>query len=490
MIRTERGAIVVVALLALALLSVLAGAWLRVVAAERDAIHREERVIQAEFLADGAVERVLAWFADPSTFGGTMVINETGGCRPARDPGEVFLKRCIDAAGLPGFKSADGHAQFAGTWDRPDLIYSWDPATDLSSGVPNPVGDAPPRPAWPPAVRGEVRILAPDSPDAVATVVSRVMVGADADVTMRVELIAGPWRGIPGAIHAGAAGAGPFPVRVHWGDVFVEGPLDVREDLDRLPRHRVDAPVNGEPYVVEPGADRWFEVSAGGKIFGPPRNDTGFAEPYAHLHEDQAIPKPGVWGYEALKDYAKRDGRYFTTRGTGLLYPDDREPGLSPGVALGALPRDGKFVFVDTLDRRSPGTDNMETLRFDLDRADADAYVGAHVVLTGFEGRSVVVDAPSADGAPSGAPVTQGVTLARVHHVGALLVAGTVETRNRVNVFGAVAAGRGFVDTGGLELWYDSRLATGYRRGFAPVLVKPGSRRRIPSPDAWGLGNG
>jgi hypothetical protein len=147
-------------------------------------------------------------------------------------------------------------------------------------------------------------------------------------------------------------------------------------------------------------------------------------------------------------------------------------------------------VFVDTLNRQSPGTDNMETLRFDLDRADADAYVGAHVVLTGLEGRSVVVDAPSSDGAPSGAPVAQGVALARVHSVGALLVAGTVETRNRVNVFGAVAAGRGFVDTGELELWYDSRLATGYRHGFAPVLVKPGSRRRITSPDTWGLGNG
>ena len=408
MIRAERGAIVVVALLTLGVLSVLAGAWLRVVEAERDAVRREERVIQAEFLADGAVERVLAWFADPSTFGGAAVINETGGCRPA-DPGEVFLKRCVGAAGLPDFKSAEGHAQFAGTWDRPDLIYSWDPATDPSTAVPGPVGDAPPRAAWPPAVRGEVRILAPDSPDAVATVVSRVMVGPDADVTMRVELIEGPWRGVPGAIHAGAAGLGPLPVRVHWGDILVDG------------------------------------------------------------------QKPGVWGYEALRGYAQREGRYFTTRrGTGLLYPDDREPGLTPGAALASLPGDRKFVFVDTLDRQSPGTDNMETLRFDLDRADADVYVGAHAVLTGLGGRSVVVDAPHAEGA-----------LARIHYVGALLVAGTVETSNPVNVFGAVAAGRGFVNAGELELWYDSRLATGYRKGFAPVLVKPGSRRRIASPDAW-----
>lgn len=487
-IQAERGAVVVMALLVLGLLSVLVGAWLRVVAAERDAVRREERVIQAEFLADGAVERVLAWFTDPATFDGAAAITETGGCRAARDPSEVFLKRCIGAAGLPSFTSSDGRAQFTGTWDRPDLFYPWDATTDLTVEVPNPGENA--MAVASPAVRGEVRILAPDSPDAVATVVSRAMVGADADVTMRVELVEGPWRGVPGAIYAGAAGPGPFPVRVHWGDVFVEGPLDVREDLDRLPRHRVDAPVNGEPYVVEPGADRWLEFNAGGKILGPPRNDTGFAEPYAHLHEDQAIPKLGVWDYAALKDYAKRDGRYFTTRGTGLLYPDDREPGLTPGAALVSPSGDRKFVFVDTLDRGSPGTDNMETLRFDLDRADADAYVGAHVVLTGLQGRSVVVDTPSVEGAPSGAPVAQGVTLSLVHYVGALLVAGTMETRNRVNVVGAVAAGRGFVDTGGLELWYDSRLATGYRHGFAPVLVKPGSRRRINSPDAWGLGNG
>ena len=490
MIRAERGAVVVLALLALGLLSVLAGAWLRVVAAERDAVHREERVIQAEVLADGAVERVLAWFADPSTFDGAAAIHETGECRAARDPGEVFLKRCIGAAGLPSFASGDGRAQFTGTRDRPDLVYPWNATTDLLLEVPNPAGDVPPRSAWPPAVRGEVRILAPDSPDAVATVVSRVMVGADADVTLRVELIEGPWRGVRGAIRAGAAGTGPFPVRVHWGDDFVEGPLDVREALDRLPRHRIDAPVNGEPYVVEPGVDRWFEVDAGGKILGPPRNDAGFAEPYAHLHEDRVIPKLGVWGYEALKDYAKREGRYFTTRGTGRLYPDDQEPGLSPGVALALPSGDREFVFVDTLDHRSPDTDNMETLQFDLDRADADAYVGAHAVLTGLEGRAVVVDAPPATGEPSGAPVAQGVTLSRIHLVGALLVAGTVEISNRVNVFGAVAAGRGFVDAGELELWYDSRLATGYRRGFAPVLVKPGSRRRIASPDGWGLGDG
>ncbi|MEO5657773.1 MAG: hypothetical protein ABIO65_13715, partial [Nitrospiria bacterium] len=99
MIRGERGAVLVVALLSLALLSILAGAWLRVVMAERDAVGREARVIQAEFWAEGAVERVLAWFADPPTFLGPATLND-GGCRPARDPDEVFRKRCIGTAGL------------------------------------------------------------------------------------------------------------------------------------------------------------------------------------------------------------------------------------------------------------------------------------------------------------------------------------------------------------------------------------------------------
>ncbi|MBI3608876.1 MAG: hypothetical protein HY207_12990 [Nitrospirae bacterium] len=105
-------------------------------------------------------------------------------------------------------------------------------------------------------------------------------------------------------------------------------------------------------------------------------------------------------------------------------------------------------------------------------------------------GRSVVVDTPPDDGSPSGEPVARGITLSGVHYVGALLVAGRVRVDGRVNVFGAVKAGHGFDDVGGLEVWYDGTLRTGDRRGFAPSLVKPGSRRRIASPDAWGLGNG
>lgn len=481
MIRAERGAVLVVALLSLALLSILAGSWLRVVMAERDAVGREARVIQAEFLAEGAVERVLAWFADPSTFLGPATLND-GGCRPARDSDEVFRKRCVGTAGLPAFTSADGVAQFAGTWDRPNVLYRWDSTTDPLWEIPAPLGNAVPGVSAP-AARGEIRILAPAGPDAVATLVSRAVVGADAVVTLRIELMAGPWRGIPGAIHAGEGGPGPFPVRVHWGDIFVEGSVDVEDALNRIPRNRLDAPMNGEPYPVdEPGADRWLEISARGTILGPPRDGAGFAEPYTHLHENQAVPMAGIWSYAALKTYAQRNGRYFTTRGTGLLYPDDREPGLTPAAVL-ASGTGGEFVFVDTLDRRSPGPDNMETLHVALDHADADAYVGAHIVLAGLDGRSVAVVSPGVEA--SGPPVAQGVALSRVHYVGALLVAGTVTTRNGVNVFGAVVATGGFVDAGGLELWYDSRLATGYRKGFAPVLVKPGSRRRIISPDAW-----
>jgi hypothetical protein len=78
----------------------------------------------------------------------------------------------------------------------------------------------------------------------------------------------------------------------------------------------------------------------------------------------------------------------------------------------------------------------------------------------------------------------RGITLSGIHYVGALLVVGRVRVENRVNVFGAIKAGQGFDDVGGLEVWYDGTLRTGYRQGFAPVVVKPGSRRRVIA-DPW-----
>jgi hypothetical protein len=490
---SERGAILVVALVTVGLLSVLGGAWLRVVTAERETVVREEREILARSLADAGVERVLAWFADPASFAGPGVFRQTSACSAPSDHAAIFRKRCLGAGGLPGFRGVDGSSQFRGTATSPDLVYAWNTIEDLS--IESILQDL--NLSWPSlrsvasTIRTEIRLLAPRSPDAIATILIRASIGQDATAIVRAELIDGPWRGISEAIHAGVATPGPIPVRVHWGDIFVDGPLDVTTIADRLPRRDSDAMINGEGYILDPGSDRWLDIRAGGTISGPlVPNGQGFLAPYAHMHQNTPSPESEVWGYQALKRYAQRHGRYLTTRGTGLLYDNDQGPGVPPNAVFTSSDDESRkpgIVFIDTLDQQPPRADNLEQLRVEFGFARADAFVGAHLVMTGAAGRSVVVDTPAEEGNPSAGPAVRGITLSGIHYVGALLVAGRVRVENRVNVFGAIKAGQGFDDVGGLEVWYDETLKTGYRKGFAPVLVKPGSRRYIVA-EEWSDG--
>ncbi len=472
MIGGERGAILVVALVTLAILSVLGSAALRVASDEQTRVRQAERTLLAEQLADAGLERVLAWFAEPEAYPGPPGAPFAGPCAAPVDATDWMRKRCVGRDGVPGFRTVAGQAQFVGSVDVPDLVYTWPAPLDTWVDTPAERGV--------PANRVLVRLSAPSSPDGIATVWSQAWVGAET-VALRAELIEGPWSGLVGAIYAGEAGPGPFPARVHWGDVFVSGPLDLRPVWDLLPRHDADASVSGLPYLAFPPADRWFGLTASGTVLGAAGiSDGQFDDPYRHVLQNRAIPRLGVWSYEALKGYAKRHGRYFTTRGTGLLYADDREPGVTPPAAFASASGNHReLLFVDTLDQRAPRADNLERLHLRLNGVDVDAFVGADIVLSGGEGRALTIDSPPAEGTLLGAPTLRGLVLSPVHYAGALIVAGEVETENRVNVFGAVAAARGFRDLGGLEIWYDGRLAQGYRKGFAPVLVRPGSRRRV-----------
>jgi hypothetical protein len=476
MIASERGAILVVALVTLALLSVMGSVAFRVASGEHERVRQEEHEVIAQELADAGVERVLAWFADPSTFTDSPPALPVGPCAAPVRAEEWFRKRCRTVHGLPSFRDADGRAQWGGTINEAAVVYEWL----------HPLGEwvEPAAERTIPSDRLQVRLFAPTSPDAIATLISSAFVGR-ATVSIRVELVEGPWSGLTGALRAGEGQVGPFPVRVHWGDIFVEGPLDLRMVWDRLPRHDSAASVSGQPYLVEPGADRWFDVTATGEVLAPMAPSAeGFTDPYRHIRPATAIPPAGVWLYQGLKRYAQQHGRYFTTRGTGLLYPNDQEPGVSLSAVMGSRSSGNSFLFVDTLDQQAPGVDNLDRLHASFDGITADAYIGAHLAIRGGEGRAITVDTPSAEGASSGEPAVSGVVLSGIHYVGALLVAGEIQTENRVSIFGAVVAGQGFRDFGGLEVWYDDRLRHGDRNGFAPVLIKPGSRRRVAS-EAW-----
>lgn len=470
---TERGAIAAFALAVLGVLSILAGAWIRMAVGERGAVRLDGDALLARSLAQAGIERTLAWFADPGSFANSYTAGTPGACPAALTPGDLFRKRCVGSDGLPGFRAPGGASQFAGTLDSPGLFIPWE---DALSVLHTPSVASTDEPDVVPPVRIEVRLLAPMSPDAVATVVSRAVAGR-ATAVVRAELTDGPWRGATQAafIHRPADGA--IPVRVHWGGIVIHGAWDATGLLDRIPRRMATAAVTGEEYAAEPGEDRWAAISASAAITGPAIGEGAFAAPFEHLRQYAAVPRIGLWEYEALKAYAKRHGRYFTTRGTGLVYPDDAASGVSPTVVFASHSGDRRLLFIDTIDRTSPRDENLDTLRTELDFVRADAYVGAHLTVVPAAGRGVVLDSPSAPDDPEGPPVARDLTITGVHYYGVLVVAGAIEAEARTRLVGTLAAHRGVRDAGAWEVWYDASLRAARRSGFPPVVVKPGTRR-------------
>jgi hypothetical protein len=381
----------------------------------------------------------------------------------------------VDAEDLPSFRAFDGAPQFGGSPDAPAVLVQWDDATALLR-PPDKLSGDPPQVVR--VIRLELRLFAPQSPDAIATVVTRATVGRTI-AAVRAELTEGPWRGATQAVFAGDVQSNAIPMRVHWGGIAIDGGWDASAWLGRIPRRSDTAPVNGEEYAVEPGSDRWAAIAASGAIVGPVPDESGFAVPFDHLHQHVDVPRIGLWGYKALKAYAQRHGRYYATRGTGLLYPDGGESGLSPTSVLASHSGDRRLLFIDTIDGTAPREDNLDTLQATVDFVEGDAYVGANLTIIPGHGRSVVLDAPSAPETSAGHPLVRDLRIEGVHYHGVLVVAGLLEAEARTRVVGSLAALQGVQNAGAFEVWYDAALRKGYRAGFSPVVIKPGSRRAI-----------
>jgi hypothetical protein len=355
--------------------------------------------------------------------------------------------------------------------EKPGLRVRWSGAETVLDPPPV-IGDEPR------AAGVELRFFAPQSPDAVATVVSQATVDGTS-IAVRAELLEGPWRGFPHAVATRDLGANTIPIRVHWGDVAIDGSADLAMLRDRLPLRDPLTPITGSAYPSEPGRDRWAGIIASGPIVGVPRDAIGFARPFEHVRDGVPIGPIGIWPHTALRDFAKRHGAYFATRGTGLLYPGDGGPAIEPSEALAANSGSGRLVFIDTLDGAPPRADNLDTLDLTVDHVEAVAYIGAHLRLSPGGGRSSTLDTPPAPDSPDGRPLARGIMIDAVHYRGVLVVAGGLSATARVSLVGALAALRGVRDAGAIEVWYDASVRQGYRSGFPPVVVKPGSRRSI-----------
>src|SRR5207244_6805945 len=101
---------------------------------------------------------------------------------------------------------------------------------------------------------------------------------------------------------------------------------------------------------------------ASGRI---PANVYPRQDPFPGLKEDR-------WDYETMKKQALLYGSYYGLERDGLLYQNGRvEPGLgrTADEVFGseAVGDHHGLVFVDTLDRRPPGTDNLGTLSLETE---------------------------------------------------------------------------------------------------------------------------
>jgi len=155
-----------------------------------------------------------------------------------------------------------------------------------------------------------------------------------------------------------------------------------------------------------------FGLSAPGPAGGIPANVYPRQDPFPGLQEDR-------WDYEAMKKQALLYGSYYALERDGLLYQNGRvEPGLgrTADEVFGseAAGDHHGLVFVDTLDRRPPGTDNLGTLSLETEYAEGLFVVNAHLRLKPKgSGKSVPVLSPPGEGLsslevgfPSSSPVS------------------------------------------------------------------------------------
>ena len=433
----------------------------------------------AQQLAEAAGELVVAWFHDPQS--------------TARDTRlELFReKRHHDAQGSPSFFDLNGHSQFVGTSDHPDIrLLAENPADERLLNHPE-VGVFR-------AMRHlghveEVKISAPMNPGLLCTVDATITTGTNPSVRQSVllQLAALNLRPLTAAVQVRRQ-LGEFrqgsesPVSVHWGHLRVGETLVLTHEDDIATKSAM-ASVTGKSYdETAQREDPWVETWVGGQVLvtqPAPEQAPGLP---SNIHERQT-PVPGVkldqWTYEELKRMAKRFGRYFAIDREGLLYPQGVvEPGrgLSPDEVLKSqAPGDQQgLIFIDTLDQLPPRLDNLGVLRLQASYLEGTIIMQGHIhVSPRGPGATIKALSPPLINL-EGAVVRTPVQLSGIHLNGVLYATGNITVAGKAKVYGAVVTDGTITGTelrGSLEVWYDHDFRQGWFRGLPVVYRAPGT---------------
>lgn len=430
-------------------------------------------------LGDAAMDMVIAWFHSP----------QAGPSQAA----SLLTKRQLAASGSPSFFDQAGRSQFAGTADRPDLVLNAAQSADnlllndRASGLFRSLQDA--------GTVRSIKVYAPSKPGLLCTVETTVSSAHNPLATYRLstQLAALDLPVLRAGVQVGGnLGVPQVSVEsgalVHWGDLIVGGEL-VLQRLEEIPALHAAAPVTGQGYrEAEYREDRWLHLWVGGtvQIMQPPVGQSQYPLLPLNVHKGQN-PAPGVrldrWGYEQMKQIAKRYGTYVAIDREGQLYPGGVvEPGrgVSPDEWLRSRSVGDQrgLIFIDTLDGAAPRGDNLGVLRLSAAYTEATLVVQGHVVFSpSSTGQALSVLSPPQIGQADGASRIP-AQLSGIHLNGAIYAAGDITLNQPVRVFGAVAAeGTVIAATPGvtLEVWYNHEMSQGLFRGLPVVLRAPGT---------------
>ena len=246
-------------------------------------------------------------------------------------------------------------------------------------------------------------------------------------------------------------------------------------DLGRIVRTRLYGPgLPGGFCTVEVTAESGSGVRRTvslelGRVEIPPLEAAVYADSQpnalAHGGAITANRPPSPWQYQVFKDYARRFGSYYVPDREGRLYKDGRmapSAALTPAEVFGSKTVGDQrgLVFIDTLDQERPAAENLATVLLDSPYMEGAFYVNAHVILR-----------------PQGRGETIPVNLTGVTIRGVLHASGTLRVEGQPRVFGAVAAERGLVGGGFLEVWYNADLGRGRIQGLPVVFPVRGTWR-------------
>ncbi|MGH7208177.1 MAG: pilus assembly PilX family protein [Nitrospiraceae bacterium] len=484
---SQQGAALIGAVLVMLILSMLGTVSLNLAALEIESVGAARDEAVARHLAEAGADLVVQWFHDPQT-------------APAGTDGSLLGKRYELPHSGPSFFDAQGVSQFVGTADHPDLVYE---ASKLSDDrlLNDPVS------GWFRSLSPLGRILklkvyGPTRPGLLCTVEVTAGAGGGSVAgmggsggltrTLSVQLGARTIPPLRAGVQVGTSGApqsanGPLPIWLHWGDMKVMG--DARfAGRDQVPTKTALAPVTGQSYAdTTHREDRWLDIWIGGAaFFGRAASELSGSIPANVYPRQDPIPglKEDRWDYATMKKQALLYGSYYALERDGLLYRNGTvEPGLgrTADEVFGseAVGDHHGLVFVDTLDRRPPGADNLGSLSLETEYAEGLFVVNAHLRLEPRgTGKSVPVLSPPGEGLSSLASRVP-VELSGIHVQGVLYTPGDLTIEGRPRMYGALVVGGKVTQasevSGQLEIWYTYELRSGLVQGIPLVYVAPGT---------------